>query len=175
MARSCRLSWVVEERRSARVGTVSGLALLAGGTAIAAVAGGVHSAFATALLGVLTLGLGHSLIVEIRRQARRRSAGWHRNDTVNAVLLGLWAETALAGGLLLDGSGQVRVVGVALALAYALACGYFVVERRRAIADLARSAPLVASVAEQNLQARTTSTTDGLPAGVPIREHAEQR
>jgi hypothetical protein len=147
----------VEERRSARVGTVSGLALLAGGTAIAAVAGGAHSAFATALLGVLTMGLGHSLIVEIKRQARRRSAaGWHRYDTVNAVLLGLWAETALAGGLLLDGSGQVRAVGVALALAYALACGYFVVERRRAIADLARSAPFVASVAEQNQEARTT-------------------
>src|SRR4051812_32892153 len=89
---SCRLSGDVEERRGARVGTVSGLALLAGGTAVAGVAGGAHSIFATILLGLLALVMGHALLVEIRRQARRRSPRWARQDTINAVLLGCWAE-----------------------------------------------------------------------------------
>jgi hypothetical protein len=126
----------VEERRSARVGTVSGLALLAGGTAVAAVAGGAHSFFATVLLGVLTLGLVHSLVVEIKRQARRATAGgWSRHDTINAVLLGTWAETALVMTILWAGPTPVRAVGAALVLAYAGSCGFFVTERRRAIAE----------------------------------------
>jgi hypothetical protein len=127
----------VEERRSARVGTVSGLALLAGGTAIAAVTEGAHTPFATILLGLLTLCLGHSLIVEIRRQAHRRSAGgWARYDTINAVLLGIWAEAALIGALVGARPTSVRVVGLTLALGYAGACGYFVTERRRAVAGI---------------------------------------
>jgi len=124
----------VEERRSARIGTVSGLALLAGGTAVAAVAGGAHSIFATILLGLLALGMGHALLVEIRRQARRRIAGgWCRADTVNMVLLACWAEVALV--LTIEaGPIALRLVGVALAGGYTASCGYFVTERRRSIA-----------------------------------------
>lgn len=125
----------MEERRTARVGTVSGLALLAGGTAVAAVTEGAHAPFATMLLGLLTLCLGHSLIVEIRRQAGRRSTGgWARHDTINAVLLGLWAEAALISTIVVARPTSVRAVGLTLALGYAGACGYFVTERRRAIA-----------------------------------------
>jgi hypothetical protein len=132
----------VRERRQARIGTVSGLALLAGGTAVAAVAGGAHTIFATVLLGLLTLGLCHSLVVEIGRQALRRSAGgWSRHDTINAVLLGLWAEIALIMGILLPGPVVLRSVGVFLSLAYASSCVYFVTKRRRALASFAASPP----------------------------------
>lgn len=123
----------MEERRSARVGTVSGLALLTGGTAVAAVAGGAHTVFATVLLGLLTLGLGHSVAVEIQRQARRLHGGWARHDTVNAALLGLWAEAALIMTIIEAGDAFERAVGLALALGYAVGCGYFVNERRRTI------------------------------------------
>jgi len=124
----------VKDRRSARVGTVSGLALLAGGTAVAAVAGGSHSIFATILLGLLALGMSHSLLVEIRRQARRRTpGGWGRADTANAVLLGCWAEVALVFTILEAGPVPVRMVGGLLAAAYAGSCVYFVTERRRAL------------------------------------------
>jgi hypothetical protein len=140
----------VSERRSARIGTVSGLALLAGGTAVAAVAGGAHSAFATLLLGLLAIGMGHSLLVEIRRQARRWSpGGWARADTVNAVLLACWAEAAMVLTILGAGATSVRVVGGVLSAAYAGSCGYFVTERRRTIAGrcLDRETPAV-TVAE---------------------------
>ena len=141
----------MEERRKARIGTVSGLALLAGGTAVAAVAGGAHSVFATILLGLLALGMGHSLLVEIRRQARRRSpGGWAREDTANAVLLACWAEAALI--LTILEARPVRAVGVALATAYAGSCGYFVTERRRTIA--AQSADRTAEDAEVPVPAR---------------------
>ncbi|XVV12802.1 hypothetical protein ACQP2X_00090 [Actinoplanes sp. CA-131856] len=122
----------MEERRSSRVGTVSGLALLVGGTAIAAASGGgTHSVFATFLLILLTAGLAHSLTVEIRRQARRGfPARWSRSDSVNAVLLGIWAELSLMMAILQ--SGAERYVGLGLAAAYAAACAYFVTERRRA-------------------------------------------
>jgi hypothetical protein len=124
----------VEERRGARIGTVSGLALLAGGTAVAAAAG-AHSVFATALLGMLTLGLAHALLVEIRRQARRRSpGGWAAHDTVNAVLLAGWAVGALVATVAAVPSVPVRAVGLLLSLGYAVSCAYFVSERRRAIA-----------------------------------------
>ena len=124
----------MEERRSARIGTVSGLALLAGGTAVAAVAGGAHSVFATILLGLLAVGMGHSLLVEIRRQARRRTpGGWCRADTVNLALLACWAEAALV--LTIEGGPvALRLVGALLAGGYAASCGYFVTERRRSIA-----------------------------------------
>jgi hypothetical protein len=126
---------VVKERRSARIGTVSGLALLAGGTAVAAVAGGAHSIFATILLGLLAIGMGHSLLVEIRRQAHRHTpGGWGRADTVNAVLLGCWAEAALILTIVDAGTVPVRAVGALLAAGYAGCCVYFVTERRRALA-----------------------------------------
>jgi preprotein translocase subunit SecY len=124
----------VEERRKARVGTVSGLALLTGGTAIAAVAGGAHSIFATILLGTLTIGLAHSLGDEIRRQAGRRSSGWVVEDTVNAVLLTGFAVGALIVTVLAVVPTTVRAVGLALTIGYAVSCVYFIIERRRAIA-----------------------------------------
>jgi hypothetical protein len=140
----------VEERRSARIGTVSGLALLAGGTAVAAVAGGAHSIFATILLGLLALGMGHSLLVEIRRQAHRRVPNWVRADWVNAILLGCWAEGALLATILVTGSLPLRGVTAGLTVGYAVACGYFVTLRRRAIATniAARAAAAAAPVAE---------------------------
>ena len=124
----------VEERRKARVGTVSGLALLAGGTAVAAVAGGAHSVFATLLLGMLALGMGHALLDEIRRQARRRTrGGWAVQDTINTALLACWAVGALTATVLAVMPATVRAVGALLTLGYAVSCAYFVRERRRTI------------------------------------------
>jgi hypothetical protein len=124
----------VEERRAARIGTVSGLALLGGGTAVAAVAGSARSVFATVLLGLLAVGMGHALLDEIRRQARRRSAaGWAAHDTANMVLLAGWAGAALIITILAVAPATVRAVGLALSLGYAASCAYFVFERRRAI------------------------------------------
>lgn len=130
------------------MGTVSGLALLAGGTAIAAVAGGAHSIFATILLGMLAVGMGHALMEEIRRQARRSIAGWATHDTVNAVLLASWAAGALITTVLAVAPASVRAVGLALSLGYALSCAYFVVQRRRKITDLA-VAPAEPTVPEE--------------------------
>ena len=116
------------------MGTVSGLALLAGGTAVAAVAGGTHSVFATVLLGLLALGMAHALLTEIQRQARRRtSGGWAVQDTVNTVLLASWAAGALGLAVPAVTPVPLRVVGVLLAFGYALSCAYFVRERRRSI------------------------------------------
>jgi len=124
----------VEERRKARVGTVSGLALLAGGTAVAAVAGGGHSVFATLLLGMLAIGMCHALLDEIRRQARRRTrGGWAVQDTINTALLACWAAGALTATVLAVTPAMVRAVGGLLTLGYAVSCAYFVRERRRAI------------------------------------------
>ena len=123
----------MKERRSARIGTVSGLALLAGGTAVAAVSGGSHSVFATALLGMLAVGMAHALLTEIRRQASRRTAGgWAAADTLNAVLLAGWAIGALSATPLVGAP-----VAVFLTLGYGLSCAYFVRERRRALASQA--------------------------------------
>jgi hypothetical protein len=131
----------VEERRGARVGTVSGLALLAGGTAVAAVAGGAQSVFATVLLGMLALGMGHALLTEIQRQARRRTVGgWAAQDTVNTVLLASWAGGALTATVLAGAPVRVRAVGLLLTLGYALSCAYFVRERRHAITSTATEA-----------------------------------
>lgn len=125
----------MRERRSARIGTVSGLALLVGGTAVAAVAGGAHSIFATVLLGLLSAGMAHALLEEIRRQARRESpGGWGRHDTINAVLLATWAIGALITAVLVVNPTTVRAVGLTLTLGYALSCAHFVAERRRTIA-----------------------------------------
>ncbi|WP_305788499.1 hypothetical protein [Symbioplanes lichenis] len=118
------------------MGTVSGLALLAGGTAVAAVAGGTHSVFATVLLGMLTVGMSHALLTEIRRQARRRNVdGWAAQDTVNTVLLASWSSGALIATLLAVAPASVRAVGLLLTLGYAVSCAYFVAERCRTIAD----------------------------------------
>jgi hypothetical protein len=131
----------VEERRSARVGTVSGLALLAGGTAVAAVAGGAHSFFATVLLGLLACGMGHALLTEIQRQARRRGpGGWAAQDTINTALLACWAVGALSMTLPAVAPMMVRAVGGLLTLGYALSCAYFVLERRRTITSPATEA-----------------------------------
>ena len=130
------------EQRRARIGTVSGLALLAGATALAAVAGGAHSIYATLLLALLTLGMSHSLYVEIGRQARRRTpGGWSRHDTINAALLAAWAETALLITILAAGPAPVRAVGLTLSLGYATSCGYFVTIRSRAIAASVPQSP----------------------------------
>lgn len=133
----------MEERRGARIGTVSGLALLTGSTAVAAAAGGAHSIFATILLGMLAIGMGHALLDEIRRQARRRSrTGWVGRDTANAVLLATWSAGALITTVLAVHPAAVQAVGLVLSLGYALCCGYFVMERRRAVAA---SAPVTSA------------------------------
>ncbi len=135
------MSEIVEERRAARVATVSGLALLAGGTAVATVTGGTHSIFATILLGLLTAGMGHALLDEIRRQARRRSAsGWTRHDTINTVLLASWAAGALTVAALTAVPAAVRAVSLALAVGYTLCCASFAVERRRTIMMIGQTA-----------------------------------
>ncbi|WP_250031911.1 hypothetical protein [Paractinoplanes maris] len=161
----------MRERREGRVGTVSGLALLAGGTALAACVGGDHQSLsATLLLGTLTIGLGHSLIEEIKRQARRTSNGWTREDTTNAVLLGVWAELALLMTILVVGTTPTRAVGLALAVAYGAACGYFVTERRRTIAAATPVQDEVVAVAVTE-RAPTTVEMDVIDAGFPQRRH----
>jgi hypothetical protein len=124
----------VEERRKARVGTVGGLALLTGGTAVAAVAGEARSIFATAALGLLALGMGHALMDEIRRQATRGPAdGWVTHDTANTLLLSSWAAAALGATVLYPGSVRLRAVCLGLTIGYAAICAYFVLLRRRTV------------------------------------------
>jgi hypothetical protein len=78
--------------------------------------------------------MGHSLLVEIRRPARRWTpGGWCRADTVNMVLLACWAEAALVLGIV-AGPIALRLVGGTLAAGYAACCEYFVTERGRSIA-----------------------------------------
>ncbi|MBL7260805.1 hypothetical protein [Paractinoplanes lichenicola] len=168
----------MKERREGRVGTVSGLALLAGGTALAASVGGDHQSLsATLLLGTLTLGLGHSLLDEIKRQARRASNGWSRSDTTNAVLLGVWAEFALIASILVLNTSATRAVGLVLAVSYAAACGYFVTERRRSIAAASPTATQDAQDAQitratQDAQA-TRATQDAQATQATQATHAE--
>jgi hypothetical protein len=141
----------VEERRKARVGTVGGLALLTGGTAIAAVAGGAHSIFATMTLGLLALGMGHALMDEIRRQATRGPAGgWVVHDTVNALLLGSWAVGALGSAAFYPGSLRLRAVGLCLAVGYTAICAIFVSLRRRTVGASARVAAVADDPATAN-------------------------
>lgn len=124
----------MEERRKARVGTVSGLALMSGATALVAVAGGHHSIFAVLLLGLLALVLAHALVVEIQRQARRRSqVTWYRTDTVNTILLACWALIAVTIATAPFASLPVRGLCGLLTAGYTAASVYFVVERRRAV------------------------------------------
>ncbi|MEU4621150.1 hypothetical protein AB0G04_14365 [Actinoplanes sp. NPDC023801] len=117
------------------MGTISGLALMTGATALVAVSGGHHSVFAVLLLGFLAMVMAHALVVEIQRQARRRSQiSWHRTDTVNTVLLACWTLIAAATTTAPFTPPPVRTLGLLLAAGYAAACVYFVVERRRAVA-----------------------------------------
>lgn len=161
------MSVVVEERRAARVGTVSGLALLVGGTAAAAVTGGTHSVFATIMLGLLTAGMGHALLDEIRRQARRGSAhGWARHDTVNTLLLASWSVGALVAAGLLVAPVAVRAVGLTLSLGYAVSCAYFVIERRRTIMTSGGTANPSPSTAGSGTQSSPTASGP-LPSPTP--------
>lgn len=138
----------MEERRAARVGTVGGLALLTGGTAIGSVVG-THSSLTTAALGLLAIGMAHALLDEIRRQAQRASAGgWATEDTVNAVLLSVWSAGALVVTVLTVAPPPVRAVAGALSLGYAVVCGYFVQQRRRAVAE--RPVPAAGPTAPPN-------------------------
>lgn len=122
------------ERRKARVGTVSGLAVMVGATALVAVSGGHRSVFAVLLLGLLAMVLAHALVVEIQRQARRRfQTSWYRTDTVNTILLACWALIAAAITMAPFTSPPVRGVSGLLAVVYTATSIYFVVERRRAI------------------------------------------
>jgi hypothetical protein len=159
----------VKERRKARVVTVSGLALLTGGTAVAAVAGGAHSVFATVLLGLLALGMGHSLLDEIRRQTERRSTGWAREDTINAILLGCWAEAALIATIVPSNPTPMRAVLAALTVGYCGSCGYFVTRRRRAIADAQASAsPSPASPAADGPAPHASGSSASDDANAPL-------
>jgi hypothetical protein len=121
------------------VGTVSGLALLAGGTTVAAVAEVTHSIFAPVLLGLLAAGMWHALLIEIRRQAHRGSpGGWAAADTANTVLLACWAAIAMIATVPSGVPGPVRAVLAFLIIGYAVSCGYFVRERRRTVSTPAR-------------------------------------
>lgn len=132
----------MRERRQARVGTVGGLALLTGGTAVAAVVDTAHSPLTAAALAGLAVTLAHSLLVEIRRQAHRETlGGWAVQDTVNTALLGSWAVAAMVLTFVATAPLRVRLVGGALAIGYACTCGYFGWLRRRAIRSVADSPP----------------------------------
>ncbi|GIE32104.1 hypothetical protein Ait01nite_051490 [Actinoplanes italicus] len=108
---------------------------MTGATALVAVSGGRHSFFAVLLLGLLAMVMAHALVVEIQRQARRRSQiRWYRTDTINVVLLACWTLIAAVTTTVPFASLPVRAVGALLAVGYSAACAYFVVERRRAVA-----------------------------------------
>jgi hypothetical protein len=108
--------------------------LMTGATALVTVSGGHHSVFAVLLLGLLTMVMAHALVVEIQRQARRRSQlRWYRTDTVNTVLLACLTLIAAATTTAPFIPLPMRALGALLALGYAGACVYFVVERRRAL------------------------------------------
>jgi hypothetical protein len=114
---------------------------MAGATALVAVSGGHHSIFAVLLLGMLALVMSHALVVEIQRQARRRSqVVWSRTDTVNTVLLACWALIA-AATTTTPVALPVRAVSAVLAAGYTVACFYFVAERRRAVTSPPRPTP----------------------------------
>jgi hypothetical protein len=115
---------------------------MAGATALVAVSGGHHSIFAVLLLGMLALVMSHALVVEIQRQARRRSQiVWYRTDTVNTVLLACWAVIAAATTTTPFVALPVRAVSALLAVGYTAACFYFVAERRRAVTSPPARAP----------------------------------
>ena len=177
----------MEDRRKARIGTVSGLAFLAGSTALVAVSGGHHSVFAVLLLGLLALMMSHALIVEIQRQARRRSqVTWYRTDTVNTALLACWALIAGVTSTAHFASLPTRALSGVLAAGYTAACIYFVVERRRAVAAPLRPAPTTAVPGPAPVSPAVPSPaapcpapasvddplTGPLPADEPVRDSA---
>lgn len=164
----------MKERRKARVGTVSGLALLAGATAVAAVAGVGHTVFSTGALGMLAVALGHSLLDEVSRQARRESAdGWAMQDTINTAMLSGWATVALILTVTAALPVRVRAVAAALFLGYALTCLFFVGLRRRTVASVGAPVrdPHAGPGRAGSERSRTTSSatptakTDAVPDG----------
>jgi hypothetical protein len=83
---------------------------------------------------MLAVGMGHALLTELQRQARRRGiGGWATQDTINTVLLASWAGGALTATLLAVAPATVRIVGLLLTFAYAVSCAYFVAERWRTV------------------------------------------
>ena len=109
---------------------------MVGATALVAISGGQHSIFAVLLLGLLSMVLAHALVVEIQRQARRRSQTvWYRTDTVNTVLLACWALMAGALGAAPFTPRPVNGLCGLLAVGYTAASAYFVVERRRSLSS----------------------------------------
>ncbi|BEL10613.1 hypothetical protein Q0Z83_088040 [Actinoplanes sichuanensis] len=122
---------------------------MAGATAMVAVSGGHHSIFAVLLLGLLALVMSHALVVEIQRQARRRSQiVWYRTDTVNTILLGCWAIIAAATATTPLLAPAIRAVSALLAAGYTAACIYFVLERRRAVTSPPAPRPAPAPAVE---------------------------
>ncbi|MEV4278699.1 hypothetical protein [Actinoplanes xinjiangensis] len=124
---------------------------MVGATALVAVSGGHHSVFAVLVLGMLALVMAHALVVEIQRQARRRSqVVWYRTDTVNTILLGCWAFIAAVTAVTPVAVPQVRAVSALLAAGYTAACLYFVAERRRAVTSPPRPAPAPAPAVDSS-------------------------
>ncbi|MFI1992476.1 hypothetical protein [Actinoplanes sp. NPDC020271] len=171
------MSEVVEEeltleRRAPRIGSVSGLALMTGATAMAAVGGGHHSVFATILLALLALGMAHAFTVEIQRQAHRRTGRWGRNDLINTVLLASWAVTSLTIALLPYPPVSVRVLGLLLTFSYAAAAAYFVAERHHAITAASTRTTAAVTAASTRTTAAVTPPTASEPAAPSLPEPA---
>ncbi|GAA2578782.1 hypothetical protein GCM10010435_64280 [Winogradskya consettensis] len=120
---------------------------------------------------MLAVGMGHALLTELQRQARRRNVdGWAPQDTVNTVLLASWAGGALSATLLAVAPTTVRAVGLLLTLGYALSCAYFVAERYRTISDPSDPATTDSATPPTKAPAETTdpaTTTHPDPARNP--------
>ncbi|SDT73589.1 hypothetical protein SAMN04489716_6716 [Actinoplanes derwentensis] len=116
--------------------------------------------------------MSHALVVEIQRQARRMSQTvWYRTDTANTVLLGCWAMIAAAITNVSIVSLQVRALTAVLAIGYAAACAYFVVERRRAVAEPFRPSPVpLAEMPGVVLAEIPGVTLAEMPAAAPLVE-----
>lgn len=132
------------------------------------------------MLGMLAAGLGHSLVVEIRRQARRGGspARWAAHDTINTTLLATWSVAALGVAVLTALPAPVRAVGLALSFGYALSCAYFVTQRRRTTSsrtlaagpvgtDHPRAAPPTGRATEPGATPDTRTQAGGHPGNRP--------
>lgn len=115
----------------AKLGPVIGLALLAGGTATAAVSERGHSAVAVFTLFLLAIGVACALVDEVRRQAGR-AGGWHRTDTLGVLLLGGTGVVALAATNLVTVHWPIQALGNLLAIVYVSLSGFYAWRRRRA-------------------------------------------
>ena len=132
---------------------------------MAAATGGGHSIFATVTLGLLALGMGHSLLDEIRRQATRGPAGgWATADTANTTLLIGWAVVALAMTVLHSDSLRLGGVGAGLTVGYAAVAASFVRLRRRTV-RAGRPGTATAALATDRPPGHTTTIVGtGTPA-----------